>query len=264
MPGSHHTVIHSVHTHSGMPISVVVPSCLVSACTYRPLASKELAASRSTASEALPLCQAARPACAPWCARQSTSSASPSNGGAEGTRCLYVKQIGTHSRTEGLMLGLMNHFKRIYPSVGFFKPVGTAYVEGVPQNVQLMHSVFNLPGGMDAMTGTDERTAYQVRLPALHAPCSPAATPVCMRGLTLHTALAHVTASHMSCAHWRAWQAISPPASACAVARGAALRGARRVVLQPPGCLLRGQGHGCHQRLELRRRELQREPCGKP
>ena len=61
------------------------------------------------------------------------------------------------------MLGLVNHFKRIYPNVGFFKPVGTDFSNGVPRNVQLMHSVFSLPGSTDAMTATDERTAFQVR-----------------------------------------------------------------------------------------------------
>ena len=88
-----------------------------------------------------------------------------------------MKKIGSTSGTESLMLGLINHFRRIYPSVGFFKPVGTQLdAEGAPQNITLMRSVFDLPDMADSMFATDAAAAMQVLRPSVYAP-PPLASP---------------------------------------------------------------------------------------
>ena len=99
-----------------------------------------------------------------FCAAADASASSETGGGtAQQTRRLYVKRVGDSKCTESLMLGLINHFRRIYPQVGFFKPVGTDFIDGVPRNVQLMRSAFGMQAEAESMFATDEGTAYQVR-----------------------------------------------------------------------------------------------------
>jgi hypothetical protein len=84
------------------------------------------------------------------------------------------------------MLGLVSHFRRIFPQVGFFKPVGTEwYPHGgqlYPRNVVLMHETFHMKSDPASMYAVPEDEAFQVRIyyqctstfnitSVLHTPC---------------------------------------------------------------------------------------------
>lgn len=98
---------------------------------------------------------------------------------------IYVKRVGTAPYAEALMLGLLNHFKRLYPNVGFFKPVGTDMQAGVPRNVRLMHSAFDMQDSMESMFAIDERSAYQVRRLSLWYVSILIIISICAHGLLL-------------------------------------------------------------------------------
>jgi hypothetical protein len=96
-------------------------------------------------------------------AEAAASSHKKNGSAAKTTRRIYVKKIGHTSCTESLMLGLLNHFRRIYPNVGFFKPVATDIgTDGLPRNVKLMHEVFGFRDDPQTMYAINDSTAYQV------------------------------------------------------------------------------------------------------
>lgn len=67
------------------------------------------------------------------------------------------------------MLGLLNHFRRIYPDVGFFKPIATDIgQDGLPRNVKLMHEVFRLRDDPNTMYAVNDSTAYKARFSPCH------------------------------------------------------------------------------------------------
>lgn len=80
-----------------------------------------------------------------------------------------MQKVGSNSCSEAVMLGLTAHLRRVFPRVGFFKPVGTNYYplqeEQHPRNVILMHQQFKMRSDPSSMCAMSEDTAFKVLLP---------------------------------------------------------------------------------------------------
>jgi hypothetical protein len=79
-----------------------------------------------------------------------------------------VQKVGRHAASEAVILGLTAHLRRLFPRIGFFKPVGTNYYpldgQQYPRNVVLMHQHFKMRSDPSLMSAMSEDSAFKVFL----------------------------------------------------------------------------------------------------
>lgn len=90
--------------------------------------------------------------------------ASTASGGV--SRSVYLTGTDSADTTSPVLIGMMNYFQRHVPRVGYFQPIGTDQfphsMTGLPRHVELLHSVFQMPGDPTRMFGLSKAEAMSL------------------------------------------------------------------------------------------------------
>lgn len=90
------------------------------------------------------------------------------NGRSTDSRVGLLQKVGKHAYSEPLILGLVAHLRRMFPRVGFFKPiVGMDYqplgTQHYPRLPVVMHHTFKMKSDPGKMFAMSEDAAFRVR-----------------------------------------------------------------------------------------------------